>query len=1074
MGLTRAAINRPLAILMLIIGLVLMGGVAYGKMRQDRFPAVSFPFVSVNVSYPGAAPLDVEDLVTKEVEDAVAGIAGVNTINSTSREGSSSVNIQFVEGTDTNAAALDIERRLAAIRGRLPEEAEAPSVRKADSQSFPVMNVALSGNRPLTELYDLATEIVQPRLQAVPGVADVNVVGGLQREIQVKVDSSRLRAHGLSLDQVSRALQRENVSLPGGRLTEGGSSQSVRTLGLYQTIDDLKRAPITSGQRVIRLQDVATVTDTYAEQTQLQRLNGQDSVGFRITKQADANGVQVSDDVRAALDRTRGMLPRDATLQITNDSAIFTRRSLDAVLHDLGLAVVLTALVLLVFLHTLRPTSIVLLSIPTSLISTFLVMYFAGFSLNMFSLMALALSIGILVDDSIVVLENIERHLKLGQPAREAALTGRSEIGLAAIAITLVDVIVFLPVSFMTGNVGRIFREFGITIAAATLFSLFMSFTLTPMLASRFLKRHEEHSRSPLAIFGRYWEAGYGRVARGYRAVLARSLRPLGRPLVVVIAAITLFASFQMLSLNIVGSEYVPQEDDGQFQINITTPPGTSLAGTDRVVRQVEQRLNALPEVHTIFTSVGGGGGGFGGGANTRSANIAVELVEKSQRQRSVFDVMADTRRWSRDFPDVQMRANVSSPLAGGGFGGALNIRLLGDDLDTLMDLATRFEGVIRQTEGAVDINNDAAQRDPEVRAVIDRQRMSDLNVNATTVATAMRTAIGGTVVTQLRPEGADQVDIRVLASDADRASASTLGAMPILADSGAVVRLDQVATVRQDSGPAQIQRTDRQRVITITGNAAGRAIGDLARDIRTATASIPVPEGYRVVYAGQVQQQENAFAALLGTLVLSVILIYMLMVALYESLLTPLAIMFAVPVALVGAILGLYLTQNSFNIFSLIGMIMLMGLVGKNAILLVDYTNTLRSRGLGRREALLEAGFTRLRPILMTTATMMFAMAPLALKLEAGGESRAPMAVVIIGGIASSTLLSLVLVPVMYTLLEDGKNLAARALTSRPGRRPRVEPAPAPAAPSPAGPAPRPARGFAETRPIRGGAENE
>jgi HAE1 family hydrophobic/amphiphilic exporter-1 len=1066
MGLTRVAITRPLAILMLIIGMILMGSVAYTKLKQDRFPAISFPFVSVSVSYPGASPTDMEELVTKPIEDAVAGVAGVSQIGSNSREGQSSVNIQFVEGSDTNAAAIDIERRLAAIRNRLPADAQAPTVRKADSTAFPVMNVALSGKRSLAELYQLATDILEPRLQAVSGVADVQVNGGLQREIQVKVDSARLRAYGISLDQVNRALVRENVSVPGGRLTEGDSSRSVRTVGLYRTVDDLKRAPITAGQRgVIYLQDVATVTDTVAERTRLQRLDGEDAVGFTITKQSDANGVQVSADIRAALERAKSLLPRDVAIHITSDQANFTRRSLDAVTTDLKLAVIITGVVLLAFLHTWRPTGIVLLSIPTSLISTFLIMYFSGFSLNMFSLMALALCIGILVDDSIVVLENIERHLKMGEPPKVAALNGRSEIGLAAIAITLVDVVVFLPVSFMSGNIGRLFREFGVTIAAATLFSLFASFTLAPMLASRFLKPHSEQARGPLAAFGRVWEAGYERLARVYRVVLGLSLRRAGRPAVVLLAAATLFVAFQMLQQNVVGSEYAPQEDDGLFQINISTPPGTSLAGTDKVVRGVEERLRQLPEVKTIFTSVGGGG--FGGGS-TRSGSISVELVDKHDRQRSIFQVLGDVRRWARDFPEARVRASVANPLGGGGGGNALNVRILGEDLNTLLELAKRYEDVIRQTPGAVDVNNDAADRDPEIRAVVDRQRLSDLSVSATTVATALRTAVGGTVVTQLKPEGSEQVDIRLIAADADRVNASTLGAIPLLSDAGNVVRLDQVAAVRLDTGPAEIQRSDRQRVISVTGNASGRPIGDLARDIRAATAAIPLPDGYRITYGGQVQQQETAFATLLSTLVLSVVLIYMLMVALYESFLTPLAILFSVPVALVGAIVGLWVTGNTFNIFSLIGCIMLMGLVGKNAILLVDYTNTLRARGLGRREAILEAGYTRLRPILMTTATVVFAMLPLALKLEAGGESRAPMAVVIIGGVLSSTVLSLVLVPVMYTLLEDGKSLVIRGLAWRPRRRGTFAPQPVPVHGR------QHATAFAETRPIQGGATDD
>ncbi len=1064
MGLTRLAINRPLAILMLIVGLVLMGVVSFGKMKVDRFPAISFPAVFVNIPYPGAGPSDVEELVLKPIENGIAGLPGIETITSTANEGSANLNIRFVEGTDTAAAALDVERRLASIKGRLPDEVGTASVTKADVGSFPIMNIAMSGKRSLAEIFELGNETILPRLQSVEGVADVQLVGGLAREIHVKVDSTRLRAYGISLQTVQNALERENVSSPSGRITEGGSSQAIRAVGQYRTLDDLRNLVIVNNPRVIRLQDVATVVDTFRENTRFQRFNGADAVGFTITKQADANSVRTADSVKATLEQLRRTLPPDISLTVTNDSSIFTRRSLDAVLNDLNIAVILTGLVLLVFLHTWRTTMIVLLAIPTSLISTFLVMYFMGFSLNIISLMALALTIGILVDDSIVVLENITRHLEEeGEAPRVAALQGRSEIGLAAIAITLVDVIVFLPVSFMSGNIGRLFKEFGITIATATLLSLFVSFTLTPMFASRFLS-HEGEKRGPLATFGKFWDRGYERIALGYRWLLGMGLRV--RWLVVLIGFGALAGAIAMLQFNIIGSEYAPSEDDGMFQVNLTMPPGTSLAATDGVTRRVEEGLRKIPEVQNLFTSVGGGGGGFGGGGGTRTANIAVQLVDKRHRDRTVFQVLNDVRRVFRQVPEARLRASVSNPLGGGG-GGGLNIRLLGEDLDKLTEIANQVENAVRQVPGAVDVQNNALERDPEVRAVLDRERLADLKVSGTTVANVMRTMVGGNVITQLRPDGSSQVDVRLIASDAERASSTELGSIPILGDGGTVVRLDQVARLVRDAGPARIQRTDRQRVIEVSGQVSGRSLGDVTREARALTNAIPLPENYRMVYAGSVQQQEQAFLTLVQALSLSVVLIYMLMVALYESWLTPFAIMFSLPVALVGAFGGLFLTGNTFNIFSMIGMIMLMGLVGKNAILLVDFADTLRARGLPRTQAILDAGYTRLRPILMTTCTMVFAMTPLALKLEEGGESRAPLAVVIIGGVISSTLLTLVLVPAVYTILDDTKEL----VLATKGRLFRPAPAPVPAHAAPR--RGRPAPALRSPAPARGGAED-
>jgi HAE1 family hydrophobic/amphiphilic exporter-1 len=1051
MALTRLAITRPLAILMLIVSLVLMGAVSFTRMKVDRFPNISFPAVFVSIGYTGAAPSDMEELVTKPVENVLSGLPGIDTISSTSAEGISRINVRFVEGTDTNQAALDVDRKISSVRRRLPTDIDAPSITKADISAIPVMNIALSSTkgRSLSELYDIGNDTVLPRLQSVDGVADVQLVGGLQREIQVQIKPDSLRAYGISLTTVQTALQRENVSTPSGRLDEGQASQSVRAQAAIRTPEDLKRlivvgpgttgagangATATTNGRIIRLQDVAQVVDGYANQTRIQRFNGKEAVGFILTKQADANSIQAADNIKAAVASLQRALPADVTMTITSDSSIFTRHSLDSVIFDLQLAVVLTGVVLLLFLHLWRNTFIVLLAIPTSLISTFLVMYFLGFSLNIITLLALALTIGILVDDSIVVIENISRHLEEGEEPRSAALRGRSEIGLAAIAITMVDVVVYLPVSFMSGNTGRLFKEFGITIAAATLFSLLVSFALTPMLASRWLNTQHGAPTGPLARFGVFWDRGYDRIAAGYQWLLARALGL--RWLVVGLSASMVVGVILMLQANVIGSEYAPPEDDGNFQVNVTMPPGTSLAGTDAVAKRVEAALAKIPEVQNIFSSVGGGG--FGSGS--RSSQMAVQLVDRKSRERSVFQVLGDVRRIARGIPDAQIRASVSNPLAGGG-GGSMQVRVQGDDFDKLNTVAMQIEDVVKGVEGAVDVQDNGQQRDPEYRALVDRERLADLGLNATQVSDMMKMMVGGVVVTQMRPEVGNQVDIRVISDPSVRVKPDELGALPIVTTAGTAVRLDQVAKLMKATGPAQIQRTNRQRVIEVTANVTGRSLGDITRDVRAGTNLIPLPEGYQIVYGGQVQQQEQAFATLFGALVLSILLVYMLMVALFESWLTPLAIMFSLPVALVGGFMGLYVSNNTFNIFSLIGTIMLMGLAGKNAILLVDFTNNLRKQAAEKRhelvlepaelrrlevkerkEAILQAGFIRLRPILMTTATIIFAMVPLALKLEEGGESRSPLAVVIIGGVLSSTLLTLVLVPSVYTILDDVK----------------------------------------------------
>ncbi len=1059
MGLTRTAIRRPLATIMVFLALILMGQQAYTRLRVDRFPAITFPLVFVQIGWPGASPEDIEQTIIVPVEKAVAGISGVQRIDANAQEGFARINVWFVEGTDVNQAAIDTQRQVASVGRLLPVDATQPSIIKADPQSIPVMNVVLSGQLPLDDLYQLAFDKVQPKLLAAPGVADVTINGGLIREIQILVDYPKLEAYGLSLAQLSNTILRENVNSPGGRVDVDEKAYSVRAMGLGQTPEQLGEYIVATTPRgPVRLRDVARVEVGYKRPTSEVRYSthehaGIDSIALTVTKQTDANTLETAANVREAIQQLRRGLPPGVDMTITNDTSRFVRHAVDAVQKDLILAIILTGIVLYLFLHTWRMTAIVLISIPTCLVTTFLLMYTMGFSLNTISLMAMALMIGILVDDSIVVLENIARHLGLGEKPMEAALNGRSEIGLAAIAITLTDVVVYVPISFMQGNIGKLFREFGLTIASATLLSLMVSFTLVPVLASRWLKAHEEEGHQK--GFAGAWERGFDHLARAYRKLLGWALHH--RPLVVGTAAALLVASFLPLPLNLIGQEYVPNEDDGQFQINTEMPPGTSLAGNSAAIAKIEEALLNIPEVESFTTTVGQAGSRFGG--TDRNGQIAVQLTEKSKRQRSVFEVMQDVRRVQASIPGMKLRASVQSPLIGAGGSIPINLRLLGDSMSTLEPLAAQVEQLVRDTPGTVDIRNDASLGEPEVRAFLDRQKMADLGVTATQVATALRTAIGGNTITQaFRVEGQTGLDITVLADKITRNDPTALANIPItigglgtgansaVPQPGNTIRLGQVADLRIATGPTVIARSDRQRQVTIQANLVGRSVGDAARDIRAGLAQIPFPSGYRYLFVGQVDALDTARTALLSALMISIILIYMLLVALYESWLHPLAIMFSLPVAMVGAFGGLLVTGNTFNLFSMIGIIMLMGIVAKNAILLVDFTNTLRERGLARNAAIMEAGPTRLRPIVMTTATIVFAMFPLALKLEEGAESRAPMAIVLIGGVLTSTLLTLVLVPVMYSYLDDLSRLPAFAKARVPHwmrlrRRPALAP---------------------------------
>lgn len=1043
MGLTRLAIHRPLTVLMGLLGLVLMGGVAYTYLKVDRLPPITIGFVSVSVGWPQASAEDVELLLIEPLENAISGMEGVQQITSTASEGQAQVSVQLVEGADPNTAVIDLERRVASLRGRFPTDAGDPVINKADPNARAILNIAFTG-APLDQLYDIASNQIQPELQSVLGVANVGISGGLQRELQVKVDYAKLAAYNLSITQVSTSLAAANVASPVGTLAQGSKEIDIRAEGRFQSPEDLANVAIAQtgagpngpGSPVL-LRDVASVAWGYKEQFRLQRLNGQNAVGLSVTKASDANAIQVADDVRRQLDRLRPLLPAGTSVVVTNDTSVFTRAALDSIQHDVVLSVILVAAVVLLFLHEWKHTAIVLCAIPTSLISTFLGMYLFGFTLNIMSLMALALMIGILVDDSIVVLENIHRHLQMGESPWQAAINGRSEIGLAAIAITMADVVVYTPIAFMSGVVGQLFRQYGLTVVTATLLSLLVSFTLTPMLASRWVSHEPDHP-GLWARFGRWWDERFARLGSLVAHTVPATIR--ARWLVVLVGTALVAAVGAMVPLHLLGTEYAPQEDSNNFSFDMQTPPGTSLAATDQVAREMEGRMLQIPEVQYAFTNVSipGGGGGFFGARSGGRISIDVQLPPKSDRSRSVFDVMNQARGLARTIPGATSSASIDSPFGGGGGGGGINIQLRGPDLDTLSQLAEQIQQVTAGTPGLADLQNNSLAATPDVEIVLDHARMAQLGITAQQVSTALRTTIGGSVVSQLRPSGKEQEDITLIASDVDRANLSSLASIPVGTATGggagtassssifapstapALITVGQIATIRPSSGPVTIQRVDRNRSITLSGAANGRPLGDVAADVRRAVQTVPLPPGYSVTYGGQVQQLNTALAALGAALVLSLVLEYMLLVALYESFLFPLVRMLTVPLGLVGAFLGLYVTNNTINIFSIIGMIMAEGLVAKSGILLVDYANTLRERGMGRTEALQEAARVRLRPILMTSATMIFGMLPLALKLEPGAESRAPMAVVVIGGLLSSTLLTMVTVPALYTLFDD------------------------------------------------------
>ncbi len=1048
MGLTRLAITRPVVIIMAFAALIVLGLQSLGRMPVELFPRIDIPFISVITIYPGAGPREIETLISKPLEESVSSITGIRNVQSSSQEGIAVVALEFVVGTDLDTAANEIRSRLDAARATLPREVQAPVVIKASVSSIPVLILGISGERSAADVRRIAEDQIKESVGKVSGVASATVTGGLTREIQVEVEKDRLQAYGLSISQVAQALQLENLNLPSGAIREGRQEYAVRTVGEFQSVDDLLGVRlITPSGAPVLLRDVAHISSGFAERSELTRLNRRESVGLVIQKQADANTLQVVRGVKHELALLAPELPRDLVVKVAYDQSTFLQDSLSDVQVSLILGAILAVLVVYVFLHDLRSTFIIALAIPTSMLAAFTPMLFAGFSLNMMTLLALALSTGILVDDSIVVLENIHRHLHQGELPRDAALNGRSEIGLAALAITFTDVVVFVPIAFMGGIVGQFFRQFGLTVATVTLFSLFVSFTLTPMLASRWFKRRgrgEDDGKGLAARLFRRFDAFYDRLDSGYRGVLTWAL---GHRWIVVALGIAALVIVLPLA-QFLGFEFMPSVDQGQFSVKIETPAGTNLATTNRAVARVEDLLAKQPEVEAMFARVGSTAGTLSFGQTStgpNTANIDVSLVDKNRRSRSDAQLMAALRPLAAQIPGAEVKVETQ------GFGGGeapVQIQLLGSDLAALNQVAGQISARVRDVPGTIDVDTSWRVGRPELEVQVDRLRAASQGLSTGMVAAALRTAIQGSTDTKLRT-GGDEYDIRVRLAESERTAPEDVAGILIAAPGGRPIYVKDVARVSLATGPTQIDRLNRQRMVVVSASLApGYYLGNVQREINQRIAAVPLP-GVTLRWGGQAQELGESSGQLGGALLLSVALVYILMAALFEAFLSPLIIMFSLPMALVGAILGLMLTGKTLSIVSMIGIIMLMGLVTKNAILLVDYTNTLRARGQSRRDAVLQAGPTRLRPILMTTIAMIAGMLPVAAGIGRGAEFRAPMAVAVIGGLAWSTLLTLLVIPVVYTLIDDlagwltgaRRRRAAVEAQAAPGAQPAAEP---------------------------------
>ncbi|MFQ3611189.1 MAG: efflux RND transporter permease subunit, partial [Fimbriimonadales bacterium] len=1023
MWLTRTALNRPVTILVFMVATIVLGFYSLSRLQVELQPKVDFPVISIITAYPGASPSEVETLISKPLEDAVAGVEGLRQVNSVSQFGISQVTLEFYIGTDIAEAYIDVQAKVNAAINRLPRDAERPVIAKLDTQSEPAMYLSLSGNRPPYELRDLAENLFKDRFGSVPGVASVSVAGGEKREIQVAVDKNRLNAYGLSINSIVRALQTANLNVPAGRIEEGAREYSVRLIGEFSSVDELRnlrlylqnaRNPGAPGS-ILRLQDVATITDSVEERAIITRVNGKEDVSIVIQKASDANAIEISNGVREIIGRIQQEYP-DLRFTITSDQADAVKESLADLRLALGIAIVLVVLIIYLFLYNLRGAFIVSLAIPTCIFASFIAMYFFGFTINFMTMLALSLAVGVLVDDAIVVIENIYRHLSLGEEPMEAAFNGRTEIGLAAITITFVDVVVFLPIAFMGGVTGQFFRSFGLTVAFTVLFSLLVSFTLTPMLASRLYRKGEavEEPKGFFKLFDNFYHA----LARRYRGALAWALRH--RMLVVLIGNGALVATLLIIGFSAASGSpllpfrFAPSQDQGLVGVAVKLPPDASLDQTSAVVARIEQAALQIPEVKYVSSIIGRASAGFGGAGDVgpRFANIQISLHEKKAlldsllfwvkheetlRTRSDVAIAGELRQRIGEIAGAQISINTISGFRGGGFGAPIQIGLIGKDTDTLLETADKVRAVIARIPGIKDPDLSWSSGKPELQVIVDRERATQLGVSLADIANTLRTAYEGNTDVKYRESGQEYA-VRVRLKEEQRQRVSDLNQLVVAYVQGAPVYLSDVATVQLGEGPTKIERTDRQRRVTVLANLLpGYTPGNMRQQIDSALREAnAVPPGVSIQWQGEneVMAREGVYMA--QALLLAFILVYLLMVALFENWLYPFVIMFSQPQALVGALLALILFRSELNIISMIGIIALVGLVGKNAILLVDFTNTLRQRGLSRTEALLEAGQTRLRPILMTTLSLVLAMVPIALAVGRGSEFRAPLGIVI------------------------------------------------------------------------------
>lgn len=1008
MNITRFSIQKPIGITMIVMLFVVLGLYSFYRIGVELLPAVNTPYVTVTVNYPGASSEQIEQDVIKPLENSLSSLSNLKHMTSNAMPEVGRISLEFEFWANADLCAIDATKYVNAVRSKLPAGIKEPVVIKRDINATPIMEISVLADKPLGEVYAMANNVFMEKMQRASGVSDVQLDGGRDKEVAVEVDKNQLSYFNVSLTQIVDRIQKENMLTPAGSVFGNNKETNVRLTAQYASPADIGDIYVTSmNGQAVPLKNLATIKEQDARVSRYARSNGQDVVSLSIYKNSNANLVDTAQAAQEQLEGLRGQYP-DYQFIVITDASQYVRNSLNNTLEALIEGLGTTGLVLYLFLRGWRSTATVLVAIPTSLISTFFVMYFAGFTFNMMSLMGMSLCIGMLVDDSIVVLENIHRHMKMGKEPHQAAEEGRTEIGLAAIAITLCDVVVFMPIAFMNGMTGQYFRQFGLTIVFAALFSLFVSFTLTPMLASRLFKNGFHEPR------GRVWDAmnklETGAIVR-YEQLLRWSLVN-GRKLAAM-GALCFLAAISLIPAGIIGAEYMPKTDEGSFRVSIQMPVGTDIDQTNRKVKQIEEYISTIPEVTHYLSSVGSGGGNNG--------SLSVQMLDQRKRTRSVWQVTDQVRQFlKQEIPEANAQVGeTSSSIAGvsGGGGHPIQIGLYSPDLNNLIKASYQVQQALATVNGVKDVVSSYTEGMPELRLIVNREKLKFYRTSVDDINNVFTGAIAGAQAGYFANDplnNGKDTNIYVRLKGSDGFKASDISSIPVQTANG-LVRLGGVAEIKDAVGPVRLRRYDKQESIEIEANVTNRPLQEVLNEIDTQLKAMDLGQDVTYQFTGQANNMRDTFTEMAQALGLALLLVYMLLAILYESFATPVIRMFSLPLGLIGSLTFLAVTHNTINMYSLIGILVMDGVVAKNGTLLLDYTLTLQKQGLSAQEAIIEAGKHRLKPIFMTTLTMIVGMLPTALAMTAGSETRVSMAWVIIGGLLSSTAFTLLIVPVIF-----------------------------------------------------------